>query len=86
VRRREQDPPEQLIPDILVPYLPIDFVSTEKLYEGYKHACEVGHKMPFLTALHDQNTKAIEYLKELVAGKRIREHIVIQHLPKYKLR
>jgi len=85
VLRREEDPPEQSIPDILALYLPMGFVSAEKLYEGYKHACAMGHKMPFLTALHDQNTKAIEYLKEMVAGKRIRGYVVIQYLPKHKI-
>jgi len=61
-------------------YLPNGFVSTEKIYNGYKHACAMGHEMPFLTALHDQNTKAIDYLKEMIAGKHIREYVVIQHL------
>jgi len=81
VLRREQDPPERPIPDILALYLPNGFVSAKKLYNGYKHACEMGHKMAFLTALNDQNTKAVDHLKELVAGRHIREYVVIQHLP-----
>ncbi len=83
VLRREQDPSEKLIPDILALYLPMGIISAEKLYEGYKHACQMSHKIPFLTVLNARNEKAVSLLKEMVAGKYIRQNIFIDRLPKY---
>lgn len=83
VLRGEQDPPEKEVRDILALYLPMGFMSCDALYEGYQHACELNHKMPFLTALNTRNSKAILYLKEMVAGKKIRVMVLVQAIPKY---
>ncbi len=83
VLRREQDPPEKEVRDVLALYLTMGFISADVLYDGYKHACELGHKMPFLTALNSRNPKAISLLKEMIAGQKVREMIVIQAIPKY---
>jgi len=83
VKQRGVEPSEQPIPDILAVYMFLGFVSTETLYQAYKHACEMGHKMPFLTALNSRSSKAIEHLKALVAGKRYHANMVIASLPKF---
>ncbi len=79
--QRGSEPAYQAVRDILPLYLKMGFVSTTELFEGYQHACAMGHKMKFLRALRTRNEKAIEYLKATVAGTRLREHVVIQNLP-----
>lgn len=83
VKQRGSEPSEQPIPDILAVYMFLGFVSTEALYQAYKHACEMGHKMPFLTALSSRSSKAIEHLKAMVAGKHYHANMVIASLPKF---
>jgi hypothetical protein len=75
------DPEFRAVRDILPLYLKMGFVSTTELFEGYQHACTMGQKMEFLQVLRTRNEKAIEYLKAMVAGTRLREHVVIQNLP-----
>ena len=67
--------------DILAVYLSLGFISTAHLHEGYQHACQMGHKNEFLSALKSRHTKALDYLRQMVAGRLLRESLVIPRLP-----
>jgi len=81
VEQHGGEPEYKIVRDILPLYLKMGFVSTSDLFEGYQHACAMGQKIEFLRALRTRNEKAIEYLKAMVSGIRLREHVVIQNLP-----
>ncbi len=84
VARRGVEPQEQPIPDILAAYLSLGFISTAHLFDGYQHACQMGHKVNFLAALWSRNRKAWDYLEVMIGGTRLRESVVIQPLPRGK--